>query len=226
MAEIVVALDLPTRRQALALVDSLPGLRWVKIGPTLFLEGGPQLLEELKERKLKIFLDMKWHDIPHQVAGAAAAAASAGVDLVTVHTLGGLQMMRAAATAADPMHVVGVTVLTSHTPASYSEALGQGGEADLQGEVARLARRAMDAGLDGVVASPLEIGVVRPIVGPGAWIVVPGIRPVGTDPGDQRRTAEPGEAIRAGATHLVVGRPITQAREPRAVFEVLCEAAT
>jgi orotidine-5'-phosphate decarboxylase len=178
MAEIVVALDLGSTREALALVDSLSGLRWVKVGPTLFVEGGPQLIRELKGRSLKVFLDLKWHDIPHQVSGATAAAAAAGVDL------------------------------------------------DLGVEVARLARQAMEAGLDGVVASPLEIGVVRSLVRAGGWIVVPGIRPAGSDAGDQQRTAEPGAALRAGATHLVVGRPITQAQDPAAVFEALCQAAS
>jgi orotidine-5'-phosphate decarboxylase len=226
MAEIVVALDLASTRQALTLVDSLPRLRWVKVGPTLFIEGGPELLRELKARGLLVFLDLKWHDIPHQVAGAAAAAAAGGVDLATVHTLGGVEMLRAAAAAAKPMRLVGVTVLTSHTRSSYAAAVGKSGEGDLRAEVLYLTGQAVEAGLDGIVASPLEISVVRPLLRAGSLIVVPGIRPVGADAGDQRRTAEPEVAIRAGATHLVVGRPITQAREPRAVFEVLCEAAT
>ena len=226
MAEIIVALDLASTRQALALVDSLSGLRWVKVGPTLFVEGGPALLRELKGRSLKVFLDLKWHDIPHQVSGASAAAAAAGADLATVHALGGMEMMRAAAGAAAPMRLVAVTVLTSHTPASYGAAIGRDGQPDVAAEVARLARQAMEAGLDGVVASPLESGVVRSLVRSGGWIVVPGIRPAGSETGDQQRTAEPAAAVRAGATHLVVGRPITQAREPVAVFEALCQAAS
>ena len=224
MAEIVVALDLPSAGAALTLVDSLPGLSWVKLGPTLFIAGGTSLIDQLKGRNLRVFLDLKWHDIPHQVAGAAASAAAAGVDLATVHTLGGVEMMRAAREAAGEMRVVGVTVLTSHSAESYGRALGRTSEVHMAAEVGRLAREAMSAGLHGVVASPLEIETVRPIVGSSGWIVVPGIRPAGSDVGDQQRTAQPQVAVRAGATHLVVGRPITEAREPRAAYERLCEA--
>jgi orotidine-5'-phosphate decarboxylase len=189
----------------------------------LFVEGGPTLLGELKGRGLKVFLDLKWHDIPHQVAGAVSAASKLGADLATVHCLGGLEMMRSAAGAAGAMRLVGVTVLTSHTPASYAAAVGRGPLNDLSAEVARLAREAVDAGLGGVVASPREIGAVRAIVPSDGWIVVPGIRPAGSGADDQSRTAEPEAASRAGATHLVVGRPITQAGEPRAVYQRLCQ---
>ena len=224
MAEIIVALDLAKAVEALALVDDLPGLTWVKVGPTLFLEGGPDLVRELKRRDLRVFLDLKWHDIPHQVAGAVSAAARLGVDLATVHCLGGHEMMRAAADAAGPVRLVGVTVLTSHTPRSFGAVVGREGEPDLGAEVMRLAKAAIAAGLGGVVASSLEIAAVRRAVPAGAWIVVPGIRPPGSETGDQRRTAEPEAAIRSGATHLVVGRPITQAAEPRVVYQRLCQS--
>jgi orotidine-5'-phosphate decarboxylase len=226
VAEIVVALDVATADEGLKLVRRLPGLKWVKIGPTLFVTAGPRLLAELKDRGLQVFLDLKWHDIPHQVAGAVTAAAKLKVDLATVHTLGGTEMMRAAREAAGAMKLVGVTVLTSHSPTSFGKVVGWNGpvEIDVQSEVRRLATMAIDAGLDGVVASPLEIATVHSVVGKGAWVVVPGIRPAGADRGDQQRTAEPREAIRAGATHLVVGRPITQAGEPNAVYQQLCEA--
>ncbi len=223
MAEIIVALDLPSTRHALDLVDSIPGLSWVKVGPTLFLDGGPAVVRHLKDRGLKVFLDLKWHDIPHQVVGATTSAAALGVDLATLHCLGGVEMMRSAAAAAGSMRLVGVTVLTSHSPDSYGSAVGRTGQVDLGSEVARLAGHATEAGLGGVVASPLEVSLVRSIVGPSAWIVVPGIRPAGATPDDQRRTAEPEAAVRAGATHLVVGRPITQAAEPRAVYHRLCD---
>ena len=223
MAEIIVALDLPTTRHTLDLVDSIPGLSWVKVGPTLFLEGGPALVRQLKDRGLKVFLDLKWHDIPHQVAGATTAAGALGVDLATVHCLGGVEMMRSAAAAAGLMRLVGVTVLTSHSPESYGSAVGRTDPLDLGSEVGRLAGQATEAGLGGVVASPLEISIVRSVVGPRGWIVVPGIRPAGVAPDDQRRTAEPEAAVRAGATHLVVGRPITQAAEPRVVYQRLCD---
>src|ERR1051325_8472234 len=184
MAEIIVALDLPEAHSALDLAGRLSGLRWVKVGPTLFVNGGLPLLREMKQRGLRIFLDLKWHDIPHQVGGAAAAAASAGVDLGTVHVLGGAEMLREAGRAAGPMRLVGVTVLTSHSPASYSAAVGRG-PVDIPEEVARLASLAMEAGLGGVVAPPLEIGVVRQIVGSEKWIVVPGVRSPGAEAGDQ-----------------------------------------
>ncbi len=224
MAEIIVALDVPSGDEALGLMDRLPGLAWVKVGPTLLVESGMDLVAEMKARGVRVFLDLKWHDIPHQVAGAVATAAEVGVDLATVHTLGGSEMMRAAAEAAGPMRLVGVTVLTSHSPESFGAAVGRS-SVDLTSEVARLATAAMDAGLGGVVASALEIPTVRPLMRNGAWVVVPGIRPAGSDAGDQKRTAEPRDAARAGATHLVVGRPITQARDPIAAYEQLCLAA-
>ena len=224
MAEVVLALDLPTAREALALVDALPGLGWVKVGPTLFVNGGADLIRELQQRRHKVFLDLKWHDIPYQVAGAVAAAAGLGVTLATVHTSGGLEMMKAALEAAGEMALVGVTVLTSHNAATFKAATGRTDDLDISAEVARLAKLAADAGLRGVVASPLEVAMVRRILGPKGWIVVPGIRPAGTNAGDQQRTAEPRVAINAGATHLVVGRPITQAKDPRAAYQQLCDA--
>jgi len=227
MAEVVVALDLPSADEALRLVDLLPGLRWGKVGPMLFLESGPTIVRRLKERGVRVFLDLKWHDIPHAVAGAVRAARELGVDLATVHTLGGAGMMARAAEAAGPMRVVGVTVLTSHTPADYWRAIGRdgGAEGGVGPDVVRLAREAMRAGLSGVVASPLEIGEIRHLVGAAGVLVVPGIRPGGMAADDQRRTMDPRTAAAAGATHLVIGRPITGASDPRAVYEEVCEAA-
>lgn len=208
-------------------MDRLPGVRWVKVGPMLLLDGGPALIAELRSRGARIFLDLKWHDIPSSVAGAVRAAVQLGVDLATVHTLGGSEMMTAAATAAagTTLQLVGVSVLTSHSPAGYFAAVGRNGSGDLGAEVSRLATEAMKSGLAGVVASPQEIGLVRRIVGQG-WIVVPGIRPPGADAGDQRRTADAASAARAGATHLVVGRPVTQAADPGAVYQELCASAS
>lgn len=224
MAEIVVALDLATADEARRMLDRIPDVRWVKIGPMLFLNGGPALIGELKSRGARVFLDLKWHDIPHAVSGAVRAAAGLGIDLATVHALGGAEMMAAAAEAAtgSGLRLVGVSVLTSFSASGYFAAMGRNGAGDLTDEVARLARAAVDAGLSGVVASPLEIGLVREIVGSQGWIVVPGIRPPGSGRDDQQRTADPGSAARAGATHLVVGRPVTQAANPRAVYQDLC----
>ncbi len=217
MSEVVIALDLPGD-EARRFLDKTPEARWVKVGSILFAREGPALVRELVDRGLRVFLDLKWHDIPNTVAGAVEAARDLGVSMATVHTLGGEAMMAAAARAAgDGLGIVGVTVLTSHSSESYGGAVGRVG-VTLLDEVARLARMAGEAGLRGVVCSPLEVATVRAQSRPGAWIVVPGIRRAGDSAGDQVRTAAPGEAARAGATHLVVGRPILQAADPGAVF--------
>lgn len=223
MAEIIVALDLPADG-ARRLLDRLPEVRWVKIGSILFAREGPALIRELTGRGLKVFLDLKWHDIPNTVAGAVEGARDLGVAMATVHTLGGAAMMQAAARAAGPgLGVVGVTVLTSHDAAGYATTVGRDGVVLLD-EVRRLARSAREAGLRGIVCSPLEVAAVGDALGKGDWRVVPGIRRPGDAAGDQVRTAGPAEAVRAGATHLVVGRPIIQAEDPGAVFEELAAA--
>jgi orotidine-5'-phosphate decarboxylase len=223
VAELIVALDLESPEEARRLLDALPGLRWAKVGPMLLLAGGLELVAELKGRGIRVFLDLKWHDIPHAVAGAVAAAARLGVDLVTVHALGGEEMVRAAVAARGGTRVAGVTVLTSHSAASLAVALGRP-TVELAGEVERLARMLVAAGVDAVVTSPEEIGVVRSVAGPDTWIVVPGIRPPFAEAGDQRRTATPEAAVAAGATHLVVGRPIVRAKDPQKVYQGLCDA--
>jgi orotidine-5'-phosphate decarboxylase len=224
VAEVIIALDLPGD-EARRLLDRVPETRWVKVGSILFAREGPDFIRELIRRGLQVFLDLKWHDIPNTVAGAVGSALDLGVTMATVHALGGRAMMEAAARAAGGrLGVVAVTVLTSHTAESYSRTVGRPGVA-LHDEVGRLAAEALSAGLRGIVCSPLEVAMVRAAAGPDAWIVVPGIRRPGDAPGDQARTAAPGEAVRAGATHLVVGRPVLEAAEPRAVFLDLTEAA-
>jgi orotidine-5'-phosphate decarboxylase len=223
VAEIIVALDQADGRAALRLVDRLAGLRWAKVGATLFLREGPGVIRALQQRGVQVFLDLKWHDIPHQVAGAAKAASELGVALATVHALGGREMLAAAQAAAGAMRLVAVTVLTSHTDAALGEVLGR--QIDARSEVVRLGRLAGEAGLAGVVSSPLEIAPLRAVLGPAAWIVVPGIRPADAPPDDQRRTAAAASAAKAGATHLVVGRPITGAEDPAAVYQRLCREA-
>lgn len=218
MVEVIAALDLPGRDEALRWLDRVPALRWVKVGSVLMTREGAPFIRELTGRGLAVFLDLKWHDIPNTVAGAVAAARSLGVRMATVHTLGGRAMLEAASEAAGPeLGVVGVTVLTSLDAAALSAALGRPA-VDPACEVERLAHAARDAGLRGVVCSPLEAASVRRVVGPGGWVVVPGIRRAGDAPGDQARTATPIEAIRAGASHLVVGRPLLNAPDPAAVL--------
>jgi orotidine-5'-phosphate decarboxylase len=217
MAELIIALDC-SADEARGLLEQIPEARWVKVGSILFAREGPAFIRELTGRGLRVFLDLKWHDIPNTVAGAVGAAADLGVSMATVHTLGGVSMMEAAARAAGAgMGIVGVTVLTSHSPESYGGAVGRGGVVIME-EVGRLAETALAAGLRGVVCSPLEVATVRAAAPEGAWIVVPGIRRAGDAVGDQVRTATPGSAVTAGATHLVVGRPILSAGDPGGVF--------
>ena len=225
MAELILALDLPSGVEALQLLDRVPEARWVKVGPILFTRDGPRLVRALKTRGLEVFLDLKWHDIPNTVAGAVAAAVDEGVSLVTIHTLGGQAMMEAASRAAGgKVAIVGVTVLTSHDPASFAGVVGRP-VPDLETEAVRLARAAGQAGLSGVVCSPHEIRAVRSALPAGAWVVVPGIRRADDAVGDQVRTAGPGAAAAAGATHLVVGRPVLQAADPATAFRAMAAEA-
>jgi orotidine-5'-phosphate decarboxylase len=225
MAKIVLALDLPDRNEALRFLDQVPALEWVKVGPALMSREGGSLIRDLRGRGLKVFLDLKWHDIPNTVAGAVTAAADLAVTMATVHTLGGAAMLKAAVQAGGSRcALIGVTVLTSHDAASYSQATGRS-DVDLSRESGRLASVAMESGLGGVVCSPREAAAVRQRIGPEPWIVVPGIRRSSDPADDQVRTATPAEATRAGATHLVVGRPLLRAPAPAAALAALAEGA-
>jgi len=224
VAELVVAFDVTVGRDALALADRLPGLRWAKLGSMLFVREGPPLVREFTARGVQVFLDLKWHDIPSTVVESVAAARSQGVAMATVHCLSGPAVLAAAAQAAGPeLSLVGVTLLTSHTPAEAEQILGRG-VPDLGVEATRLAKLALGAGFRGVVASGHELAMLRTALGSEPWIVVPGIRAPSDAVDDQARTVTPGEAVRWGATHLVVGRPITRAPDPRAVYEEFLEA--
>jgi orotidine-5'-phosphate decarboxylase len=224
MAEIILALDLADRDSALRMLDRLPMLRWVKVGSVLMTAAGTGLVRELRARSLQVFLDLKWHDIPSTVAGAVRAAGELEVAMATVHTLGGPTMLKAAAGAAPAsLALVGVTVLTSHEESEYAAVVGRP-SVKLLDEASRLARSAISAGLAGVVCSPLEVERIRAGIGEEALIVVPGIRRPGDAEGDQSRTATPAEAIRDGATHLVVGRPILGAEDPAAALEEFASA--
>ena len=221
----ILALDLPTGADAERMLDRLPGLAWVKVGPILMVREGPDFIRRLVQRGLRVFLDLKWHDIPNTVAGAVTQARDLGVSLATVHALGGTTMLRAAAEAgrAD-LRLVAVTVLTSHDAVGFGEVTGRGA-VDLTVEASRLGQLAHAAGLAGVVCSEHEVAALRQQLGPEGWIVVPGIRRPSDSAGDQVRTATPQQAVRAGASHLVVGRPILLATDPRRVFEEMREAA-
>lgn len=227
MNPILVALDVDHGAKALALADRLRGaVGGFKIGKQLFTAEGPAIVRTLAERGDRVFLDLKFHDIPNTVAGAVRSAVATGAWMVNVHCSGGAAMMRAAAEAATvsasgngrprPL-VIGVTVLTSMDDAALGQ-VGVGGP--VMDQVLLLARLAQASGLDGVVASPLETAAIRAACGPDFAIVTPGIRAaadVGKD--DQARTLSAPDAIRAGATYLVIGRPITGAADPRAAAE-------
>jgi len=226
MNELLVALDVDTVVEAKAMADRLRGVVGAfKIGSRLFTSEGPAFVEELTARGDRVFLDLKFHDIPNTVAGAVAAATRLGVWMVNVHASGGSAMMRAARAAADeeaarrsrpaPL-VIAVTMLTSLDQATLTE-VGFGGP--IAEQVERLAALSEAAGLDGVVASPQEIGIIRRRCGARFAIVTPGIRGAGDAKGDQSRTLSAAEALRAGASYLVVGRPIIAAADPRAAAE-------
>jgi orotidine-5'-phosphate decarboxylase len=225
MAEVIIALDVPSGSDAIRLLDRLPDARWVKVGSILMTREGPDLVRVLIDRGLRVFLDLKWHDIPNTVADAVSSARALGVSMATVHTLGGARMMESAAQAADGrLAIVGVTVLTSHDEASYGKAVGRG-DVDLAREVERQSAEAMRAGLAGIVCSPHEVARVRSLTGPQSWVVVPGIRGRADARGDQVRVGTAAEAVAAGATHLVVGRPILAAADPAAALRGLLEEA-
>jgi orotidine-5'-phosphate decarboxylase len=201
-------------------VDRLPQVLWWKVGLELFTAVGPQILQALKERGKRIFLDLKLHDIPHTVGRAAQVAVGYGVDLLTVHAAGGSAMLRAAvaATQGSSCRLLAVTLLTSLGPDQVRQELGV--ERDPGDYVLQLARLALDQGVSGLVCSPQEVGRLRQALGPEVLLVTPGIRlgdPEAED--DQRRVCTPAAALRAGADYLVVGRPITAAADPVSAWQ-------
>lgn len=227
MNPILVALDVESAAKALALADALRGcVGGYKIGKQLFTAAGPEVVRELTSRGDRVFLDLKFHDIPNTVAGAVQSAVATGAWMVNVHASGGSAMMKAAAESATKASaalgrprplVIAVTVLTSMDSAALAEV---GVTRPLLDQVVHLAKLAKQSGLDGVVASPQETRAIREACGPEFQIVTPGIRPVdqqGKD--DQARTLTPVEAMQAGSTYLVIGRPITGAPNPREAAE-------
>ncbi len=227
--KIIVALDFPDAAAALALVDRLdPGLCRLKVGKELFTLAGPDLVRLLVARGFEVFLDLKFHDIPNTVAAACRAAAGLGVWMLNVHAAGGRRMMSAAQEALASLpprkphgdkpqrpYLIAVTVLTSMS----AEDLGEVGVAAAPADqVLRLARLTQQCKLDGVVCSAMEAAMLRADLGADFRLVTPGIRPAGAEAGDQRRVMTPAEALRAGATDLVIGRPITASSDPLAAL--------
>ncbi len=218
-SRLIVALDVDSLAAATDLARRLaPHVTAVKIGSQLFTAEGPRAVHALHDLGMRVFLDLKFHDIPNTVAGAVGSARRLGVWMLNVHCSGGRAMMAEAAKAASagppgkrPL-VLGVTVLTSLDEAELQATLGTA--RTLREQAQHLARQAQAAGLDGVVASPHEIADIREVCGSGFLIVTPGVRPAEADRGDQRRVMTPGEAVRAGADYVVVGRPILAAPDP------------
>jgi orotidine-5'-phosphate decarboxylase len=234
MAEIIVALDVPSAGEARRLVARLgPELDFVKVGLELFTREGPPVVHMLRELGLRVFLDLKLHDIPHTVAAAVHAASEMEVELLTLHASGGVRMLAAAAEAAETpvsrpvgpgtqqagLRLLAVTVLTSLAPDELAVAWDRDPEAlDTEAEVLRLAGLAAGCGIGGVVASPREAAALREALGPDALLVTPGIRFAGGDLHDQVRVATPGSAVSSGASHLVLGRAVTAHPDPAAAL--------
>ena len=226
---LIVALDGMAPEQALAFADGIPGLRWVKVGLELFVAGGPEVVLQLRQRGKRVFLDLKFHDIPVTMAGACRSAARLGAELITVHACAGSEALKAAQAAAvewaasagqpEPT-LLAVTVLTSWEAQRFAAELAI--DEPIAHHVARLARLAADAGLGGCVCSALEVAGLRAAHPEPFALVTPGIRPAGSDRGDQQRVLTPAQAIAAGSSQLVIGRPITAAADPVAAFAACC----
>jgi orotidine-5'-phosphate decarboxylase len=231
--KIIVALDVRDEESAIALIDKLESVTFWKVGLELFTSAGPRILEVLKSRQKRIFLDLKFHDIPNTVAGACRSAARYGVDLMTIHATSGRDALKAAKAAVEegaaqagvkPSQLIAVTVLTSIS--SRQLALDLKVPIELPEYALNMALMAQEAGLDGAVCSPQEVTQLRQICGDDFVLVCPGVRPTWAEQGDQKRSLTPAEAIQAGADYLVIGRPITAAAEPELAWKRISQELT
>lgn len=220
--KIIVALDVPELARATEILDSLAGRAvWCKIGMELFTREGPQVVREVTARGFRVFLDLKFHDIPNTVAAGVRSASALGVGMLTVHASGGPEMLRAAAAAArdhGDLLVLAVTVLTSTDRATLA---ATGLDVDPADHVLRLAQIAASAGIGGLVCSPREVSMIRASAAASLRLVTPGVRPAGADVGDQKRIMTPADAVRAGSDWLVIGRPILAAPDRAAAFDAI-----
>ncbi|MBW4561220.1 MAG: orotidine-5'-phosphate decarboxylase [Mojavia pulchra JT2-VF2] len=230
---IIVPLDVPDEKSAIALVDQLPQVSFWKVGLELFTSTGPKILEELKSRQKRIFLDLKFHDIPNTVAGACQAAARYGVDLLTIHATAGKDALKAATEAAqtgaaqagvEPPKLIAISLLTSISARELAFDLKI--PLELPEYALAMALLAQEAGLDGAVCSPQEAAQLRQTCGDDFLLVCPGVRPIWADKADQKRSLTPAQAIKAGADYLVIGRPITNATEPELAWKRISEEIT
>ncbi len=227
---IIVPLDVPGESEAIALIEAIPQVTFWKVGLELFVSSGPSILNALKSRNKRIFLDLKIHDIPNTMAGACRAAGRYGVDLLTVHASAGSVALQAAQAAAvegaksigcAPPRVIAVTLLTSIDGRSLTDELNI--PLDVNAYAQKMALLAQNSGLGGAVCSPQEATMLRAACNDDFWLVCPGVRPTWAQKGDQQRAMTPREAMQAGANYLVIGRPITQADNPAAAFDQICE---
>jgi len=227
---IIVPLDVSNQQQAIALVESLPDVKFWKVGLELFVSTGSEILTRLKSQNKRIFLDLKFHDIPNTMAGATRAAASYEVDLITVHATAGRNALKAASLAAQegseaagcpPAKLIAITLLTSLT--SRELAFDLKIPLELPEYALSMALLAQETGLSGAVCSPQEVAQLRQTCGDDFLLVCPGVRPKWAEAGDQKRPLTPADAIKAGADYLVIGRPITAASDPVAAWERICE---
>jgi orotidine-5'-phosphate decarboxylase len=227
-SRLIIALDVPDADSAASVVNRLDGrVSWFKVGLELFTAAGPAVLEPILMRGHRVFLDLKFHDIPNTVAGAVRSAASLGVHMMTIHASGGPAMLTAARQALDgranPPELLAVTVLTSMDNAQLA---ATGVDRNAASQVELLGRIGVAAGYRGFVCSPQEVSRMRALTGPKGILVVPGVRPAGAGTGDQKRIATPDEALRQGASYLVVGRPVTQAPDPAEAAEAIVAEMT
>ncbi|MBO9997916.1 MAG: orotidine-5'-phosphate decarboxylase [Cyanobacteria bacterium SID2] len=228
---IIVPLDVPDEAQALETLDKLPKVKFWKVGLELFVSCGPAILQHLKEREKQIFLDLKFHDIPNTVAGACRSAAKYGVDLLTLHATAGRRALQAAREAliegarvagVEPPKSLAITLLTSLN--SRDLAFDLKVPVELPEYALNMALLARESGLSGAVCSPQEVEQLRRVCGQDFLLVCPGVRPTWAETGDQQRVMTPKAAIEAGASYLVIGRPITASDDPPSAFARICEA--
>jgi orotidine-5'-phosphate decarboxylase len=222
---IIVPLDVPTLEAAIALVEQLPQVSFWKVGLELFVSTGPEILQILKEQDKRIFLDLKFHDIPNTVMSACRSASQYGVDLLTIHATAGRSALKLAAEAMhhsqSPTKLVAITLLTSLI--SRDLAFDLKVPLELPDYVLQMTLLAQESGIHGAVCSPQEVNQLREICDPDFLLICPGVRPSWSITGDQRRVMTPAEAIAAGADYLVIGRPITAAPSPQDAWEKICQ---